>query len=288
MKRIVRHLLSGLVLTAMFVSLVPTVALGATISNEKWYVRVYNVDDIGKVYVNGNLIKTVGFKGDSGWVDITTYVLQTAGNTKIRFTMYNKLQGYTWGFQIAKALPPAAKQVVWSTKAGTAGVVGANNNDQTKPNRTVYDKTVYIKDLGSSYAKQYTSKYSAFTKDARWANGTAWGYYQKPKLSTWGSIGCCAYGADFCTYVFGKTSYNNCVSSFTSVSGIRAGDVLHINNSTWGQHWIVVLTRSGNTLYTAEGNYSGKVRIGNNYTISGTTLKTGSLTYTLTRGYHMQ
>jgi len=105
MKRIARRLLSGLVLTAMFVSLVPTVALGATISNEKWYVRVYNVDDVGKVYVNGTLIRTVGFKGDSGWVDITNYVLNTAGNTSIRFTMDNKLQGYTWGFQIAKAFP---------------------------------------------------------------------------------------------------------------------------------------------------------------------------------------
>jgi len=286
MKRIARRLLSGLVLTAMFVSLVPTVALGATISNEKWYVRVYNVDDVGKVYVNGTLIRTVGFKGDSGWVDITNYVLNTAGNTSIRFTMDNKLQGYTWGFQIAKALPPQAKQVVWQTKAGTVGVVGANNNDQTKPNRTVYNKTIYIKDLGSSYASQYTSKYSAFTRDARWANGTSWGYYQKPKLSTWGSIGCCAYTADFTKYVFGKTGWST--STFTGVGSIRAGDVLYIYNGTYGQHWIAVLTRSGNTLYTAEGNYSGKVRIGNNYTISGTTLKTGSSTYTLTKGYHMQ
>jgi len=112
------------------------------------------------------------------------------------------------------------------------------------------------------------------------------GYYQKPKLSTWGSIGCCAYTADFTKYVFGKTGWST--STFTGVGSIRAGDVLYIYNGTYGQHWIAVLTRSGNTLYTAEGNYSGKVRIGNNYTISGTTLKTGSSTYTLTKGYHMQ
>jgi hypothetical protein len=29
------------------------VALGATISDERWYVRAYNVDDTGNAYVNG-------------------------------------------------------------------------------------------------------------------------------------------------------------------------------------------------------------------------------------------
>ena len=170
----------------------------------------------------------------------------------------------------------------WSS--GTAGHAGARLVVQTDGNLVIYDGSA-IWASSTAPGSSYASKYGAFINDSRWANGTAWGYYQTPKLSTWSSIGCCAYVADFCTYVFGKTSFNNCVSTFTSVDDIRAGDVLHIYNATYGEHWIAVLTRSGNTLYTAEGNWSSKVRIGNNYSIVGSML---SGSYTLTKGYHMQ
>jgi hypothetical protein len=104
------------------------------------------VDEVGKAYVNGALVQEVGYLGDSGWVDITEYVKKTGGKTAIRFTMYNKISGYTWGFQVATA-PDDPDSVVWTAEEGRAGSVGANGGDNKSKNRIVYDKTVYVKDL---------------------------------------------------------------------------------------------------------------------------------------------
>jgi len=114
--------------------------------SDQWYVRIYNADDVGKAYVNGVLVKRVGPGDDSGWVDITTYVKKTGGKTAIRFTMYNKPEGYTWGFQIAKA-PDDPDSVVWTAEEGRSGYVGANGDDQKRTNRIVYDKTVRLRNL---------------------------------------------------------------------------------------------------------------------------------------------
>lgn len=131
----------------------------------------------------------------------------------------------------------------------------------------------------------YDQKVNAFINDARWKNGISWGYYQKPKLSTYSSIGCCAYGADFAKYVFNKNSYRN-GTYFTGVNNIKAGDILHLSQ----RHWIVVLYRNGNKLTTAEGNYSSKTCISSNkYVINGNYIRCNNSTnYTLSAGYHMQ
>jgi len=129
-------------ITAVAVSPSPS----PTPPSEGWYLRIYNVDDVGKAYVNGALVKRVGYGDDSGWVDITKYVKKTGGKTAIRFTMRNKDSGYTWGFQIAKA-PDDPDSVVWTAEEGVAGSVGANSDDQKRTKRIVYDKTVHLKNL---------------------------------------------------------------------------------------------------------------------------------------------
>ncbi len=111
----------------------------------------------------------------------------------------------------------------------------------------------------------YNSRVSAFIADSRWSHGKAWDYYARPKYSTYGSMGCCAYCADFVGYVYGSTSRAWNTSDFTrydndtgtGVDELRTGDVVYI-----GTHWIIILSRSGNTLYTAEGNWANGVRIG--------------------------
>lgn len=128
-------------ITAVTVSPTPS----PTPPSQGWCLRVYNVDDVGKAYVNGDLVSKVVYLGDSGWVDITEYVKKTGGRTAIRFTMYNKGEGYSWGFQIAKA-PDDPDSVVWTKKAGGGGY-GANGDDQKSTNRIVFDKTVRLKDL---------------------------------------------------------------------------------------------------------------------------------------------
>jgi len=119
---------------------------------------------------------------------------------------------------------------------------------------------------------EYVTKYQSFISDARWCNGAAWGA-RSPYISPYGSSGCCAYAADYAYYVHGKSNFSSCSISYNA-SEIQVGDVI---SGTWtsgaGPHWIVVLSRSGNTLYTAEGNLLSKVRVTNSgYTISGANL----------------
>ena len=139
---------------------------------------------------------------------------------------------------------------------------------------------------------EYDQKVNEFINDSRWRNGTSWGYYQKPKIA-WNGIGCCAYVNDFVRYVYGADS-QNVGTIYTGVSNIRTGDVLYINNATWGEHWIAVLGKNGNILYTAEGNVLSNnnyvVKISNaQYSINGSTIYSqGVGTYTLTRGYHYE
>lgn len=97
-----------------------------------------------------------------------------------------------------------------------------------------------------------TQKMNNFINDGRWKNGVAWGPTKKGYLTSWGQ-GCAAYCADFVKYCFNKNAPNT-GSYFTSVSAIKAGDVLHVYNSRWGEHWIAVISRSGNSLKVAEGN----------------------------------
>jgi hypothetical protein len=162
-----------------------------------------------------------------------------------------------------------------------------NNNTYYTPVGTFTTKKT---ETTTSSSSSYTTKYQAFIKDSRWKNNISWNGSQKPKLSTYNSYGCCAYVCDFCKYVYGYNSYESAKSTFTSVSSIKSGDILKMHNSE-GTHWIVVLTRSGNKLYTAEGNASKKTAIGNSYyTISGNSIKSsraGVGTYSLTKGYHM-
>lgn len=105
----------------------------------------------------------------------------------------------------------------------------------------------------------FATKVQEFISDSRWKTDTTWSSTQSPKLSTWDSSGCCAYAADFAAYVYGSTSAAWTGSDFTrfdNLNEIRAGDIIYITG-----HWFVVLERSGNTLRTAEGSFSGKTRV---------------------------
>jgi hypothetical protein len=105
-------------------------------------------------------------------------------------------------------------------------------------------------------ASEYSGKYNSFISDPRWCNGRAWGNGKKPELSTWGSESCVAYVADYARYMYGTNTPWSYGQKYTSLNDIRSGDIVYIPN-----HAFVVLERNGNNLYTAEGNYGGKVRI---------------------------
>ena len=120
-------------------------------------------------------------------------------------------------------------------------------------------------------------KINEFINDSRWANGTQWAA-RSPKLSSYGSSGCCAYTADFAKYVYGKNS-PTAGTRYTSTSEIRKGDILHLDG-----HWMVILDRDGNSLRVAEANVGSprQVRIGWCATISGNSVRG----MRLIEGYH--
>lgn len=110
-------------------------------------------------------------------------------------------------------------------------------------------------------ADTYSAKVQEFINTPRWANGASWGgsKTQSWEYSDWSSSGCCAYCADFAGYVYGaRRAWND--SGFTKTTDpaqIQTGDIVHFNYSNskrTSQHWIVVLERNGDKLYTAEGN----------------------------------
>ncbi len=136
----------------------------------------------------------------------------------------------------------------------------------------------------------YDVRYQEFIADARWKPGVSWPSTATPKLSLWEATACCAYVADFAAYVYGESrniESSSGFTKFTNVNDIATGDILHVTEQ--GGHWLVVLNRSGNTLYTAEGNYNKVVRITNDgWSIkNGQILRNDTQTYTvMDKGYH--
>ena len=110
--------------------------IGGTPANN-WFVRVFNVDDLGRVYINiNNLVLEVPY-GQEGSIDITPYL--DPGYNTVRFLVYNYEDGYTWGFELLQN-----GSTYWSSTAGIVGVVGAFGNDQSHTNKWVFDEILAI------------------------------------------------------------------------------------------------------------------------------------------------
>ncbi len=100
--------------------------LGPYGQGHKYYVHVYNVDDVANATVNGKLVVTENFLGDSGWVDITNDMKK--GKNIIEFDLTNKIIGWTFGF----ALRQDDSNIIFRDECGTVGVEGCFHNDLTK------------------------------------------------------------------------------------------------------------------------------------------------------------
>ena len=148
----------------------------------------------------------------------------------------------------------------------------------------IFMKSRQVKPVPVKATDIYVKKVNAFIKDSRWQPGTLYSNSQKPKLSKYSCVGCCAYAADFVQYVFGKSSPRGGIA-FNNLAQVRAGDVIVLSNPS---HWIVVLARSGNSLETLEGNWMERVvRAKGVYTLNGKTLmRNGKNFRTFSVGYH--
>ena len=135
--------------------------------------------------------------------------------------------------------------------------------------------------------REYRAKYNEFISKPEYKDGAYWSSGQTPRMSNWMSYGCCAYAADFAYFVYGSREPRSKNVYSGSAQQIKAGDILHIAWN-WGEHWVVVLERNGNVLYTAEGSYANYAKVSKSaYWISGDSLKHYQATYvTITDAYH--
>ncbi|MDO5409429.1 MAG: hypothetical protein Q4F21_03135 [Lachnospiraceae bacterium] len=139
----------------------------------------------------------------------------------------------------------------------------------------------------SEEKNDYVQKVATFINDSRWRNGAYYGGSRRPYISSYNGIGCCAYAADFIKYVYSYDSFGRGIA-YNNPSEIRTGDVLKVVNS---QHWIVVLSRNGDSLRTAEGNWTnGTVCISDTaYKVKNSTLyRNGYRFRTFSVGYHFR
>ncbi len=106
--------------------------LGPYDGGHKYYIHIYNVDDVAKAIVKGNQIAQINYQQDSGWIEITGYL--TEGSNTIEFTDENA-QGqptyryWTYGFELRQD----DSNIIWKDSCGTVGnpSTGCMNNDIT-------------------------------------------------------------------------------------------------------------------------------------------------------------
>ncbi len=115
---------------------------GSTASKGRWSIRLYNMDEEGEAFLNQLSVKKVGYREDSGWIDITDKM--TSGDNTLQFKTYNATWGYAWGYAVRYN-----DKEVWKNEAGQAGFRGANDDDQSRPQQFVYDQTLILHSNGS-------------------------------------------------------------------------------------------------------------------------------------------
>ncbi|MBS3122176.1 DUF1566 domain-containing protein [Candidatus Woesearchaeota archaeon] len=106
-------------------------------TSQRVFVRAFNIDDTGEVLLDGRRILQVGYREDSGYVDITSHI--KSGMNFLRFIAKNQLGGYTWGLEIK-----CDDALKYLSAAGLAGKLGARKNDYTKTQQTIFDCTLPI------------------------------------------------------------------------------------------------------------------------------------------------
>ena len=228
----------------------------------------FNLQTSDKYYITSAALY-VKLPGDSDYTKVYTKTSSSGVHYVAKSYTINNTKGtyyYYWKIDY-KTSSSSSKKTTYST---------------SKKSLTVSAKT--------TISSTYNSSLNSFLSKSKFKNGASWSSSKTCQVSPYGTkaSGCCAYVADLVYTLYGaKTPSSG--TSFTSVSSIRAGDVLKMKSSSGTTHWIYVYGRSGNTLYTVAGNESSKVCVSTSkYTISGSKIKTSSTTYTLTKGYHYE
>lgn len=102
-----------------------TGTLGPYDKGHRYYIHVYNVDDVAKAIVNGNKVAQVNYPQGDKWVEITNYLKD--GSNTIELTDENGYSGWTYGFEISQD----NSNIILTDSCGIVGHMGCMNNDVT-------------------------------------------------------------------------------------------------------------------------------------------------------------
>src|SRR5688572_26423783 len=97
MKQIISCLIGLLLIGGFFVFQFRFNVSSQNRSDDSYTVRVYNVDDVAIVYVNGSEIIRTGYKGTD---QLYISNLLRPGSNQIRFVLQNNQEGFTYGFEL--------------------------------------------------------------------------------------------------------------------------------------------------------------------------------------------
>lgn len=168
--------------------------------------------------------------------------------------------------------------LAWVKNGQVAGTVGEARRMEAVEIRLV--KKTSANNQGSQTSVN-NSKIQSFINDARWRVGASYGSRETGKLRYSGGSGCYAYCSDYTNYVYNKKVEQG--SSYTKTSSIRAGDVIQVLNS---QHWMVVLSRTGNNINVIQGNWTGGKVCKSSFRINGNKIVMGRTSRVFSKGYH--
>jgi hypothetical protein len=101
-----------------------SISLGPYPAGDRYYLRVFNVDDVSRVKVNGRDVLSVGYYQERE-IDITGYLRE--GQNTIELILENTGGGWTYGYVLKKG-----GNVIWSDSCGSVGRKGCDDNIQTK------------------------------------------------------------------------------------------------------------------------------------------------------------
>lgn len=112
----------------------------------------------------------------------------------------------------------------------------------------------YAKIHGEAKPELYEERVQTMLTEDAYQSGVHWDNGSKPLLASVGNGGCAAFVTDFVAYNFNKSNFNE-GEPFDKASEIRGGDVIRLEG-----HYIAVVSRTGDKLFTFDGNFNSTFR----------------------------
>ena len=225
---------------------------------------------------------------DRGWLGWVTN-RQTAGTTGLEKRLEafqvkltgNAAQSYD---VVYRAHVQNIGWMDWVKNGETAGTTGRSLRIEAiqinvQPKTAPFPTPVPVPNPSNKSTVLNNPTVQSFLNDSRWKVGTLFNNNVTGKLSQTKGLGwgCNAYARDFVYTLYKKALHEG--QKYTSISEIRAGDVLYVTP----QHWMIVLERNGNNLDIIHGNWTAGKVCRSVYTLNGTSI--GGVK-TFSYGYH--